>query len=1225
MATIKAEPTRLLPNLGNKKVKINNMCGTAKTPFAGPVSAQISFWGWRHTLLDELNGIAGARLQPDPTTENPELDLKMLYANIILAVLAIGVSAKQTVYLIRHGEKPADGGNGLTIQGQQRAQCLRTVFGASSQYDIGYIIAQKPKADGSRERPLLTVQPVATDLGLTVDTSCDRDDAGCVATLIASLDASKLKKNILICWEHKALSDIVAAMGSANPPTYPDTSFNLIWTDPKPYSSVTNTTSEACPGLDGLHRSNAVHRRRRRTTTTNAEPSSLFVDDHTENDGEAQLIARTLTDGETVVDDQTFDDDWGAFQNLPQSYQRNGQNIVQLLFRVSEDATRRNAYVHRGCACNSCGVVPIRGVRYRCSNCADYDLCEGCESQGLHTKTHIFYKIKVPGPSFGPKNIQPVWYAGDPDSVMRMLPKDITTKLSRETGFERPELDAYWEQWTFMANTDWREDPDDINLAMDRKTFERCLVPSGGYRHTSPSLIFDRMFAFYDTNKDDLIGFPEFLHGIGYRKKKDKWSRIFDGYDIDGDGYADRKDFLRMFRSYYVLFRQMHRDMLEGMEEQHMSCTEAHRLVTSRQPLSSAFGQDGRYPRAPNPRTGEGKTRQPNGDLEITDGKGVVHESSNDTGNREDVFRQEFMQLSQRHLDERRADRSRLTGGYWETITNPPQTEAQMAAVLQDTRGLREHARDFLQRRMNTNAHPSLMHNLDLTDDDDDEGSGDESEVASIAPAILSWLPPNSTATDEDAAAIDGPGTRLADVQASSRQAVIDHAIYRERAQREIYDRWKRRQFYTDEEEGAAPPEDWKEDDDVLANSAIAGESSKSQTRPSIHSRSSSKVRFAEDMDDFDTRSNPSTSSRSVPERWGGMEIPDAERDAGKEILYQVTQQAFNELLDPFFKEKEDLAVQAAENKAVREKYRALYMTPEFEKWALDREAEQSKKEETPRQRPERFSSQVNSWTSFPEVEVEDIRQRPLEELLAATGYHVDITDAESVNLSELERVLNSESQQGIGVQNPISSGEIYQDPDTRDDSIDLANLAAVALSHDSTRSPTEEILFTNPIIEQRHPSSSPNSSLHQSTPPESPTISTPSSYRDPTLPQFRPNTIPPRTPHFSRFEEDLPDVHGEASTSFTQETTPHPSIETSPDLPSLPETPLPRDSSNRVPRRYLYQLWRCDNAATEAEERGGWGRLDYDEFEAIVKKFVREGKGNQMDYLGSWIDLCIP
>lgn len=54
-------------------------------------------------------------------------------------------AAKPTVYLIRHGEKP-DSGNGLSAQGVQRAQCLRNVFGASSSYNIGHILAQTPQS-----------------------------------------------------------------------------------------------------------------------------------------------------------------------------------------------------------------------------------------------------------------------------------------------------------------------------------------------------------------------------------------------------------------------------------------------------------------------------------------------------------------------------------------------------------------------------------------------------------------------------------------------------------------------------------------------------------------------------------------------------------------------------------------------------------------------------------------------------------------------------------------------------------------------------------------------------------------------------------------------------------------------------------------------------------------------------------------------------------------------
>lgn len=162
----------------------------------------------------------------------------------LLTSLFAATAAANTVYLIRHGEKPADGGNGLTTQGQQRAQCLRTVFGASSSYNIGYIIAEQPKdswfpftlllhitsshgtdtnipSGGARTRPLMTVQPVATDLGLTVDTSCDRDDSDCVATLVSQYEGGK---NVLICWEHDNLSNIVQSLGDMNPPSYPDAS-----------------------------------------------------------------------------------------------------------------------------------------------------------------------------------------------------------------------------------------------------------------------------------------------------------------------------------------------------------------------------------------------------------------------------------------------------------------------------------------------------------------------------------------------------------------------------------------------------------------------------------------------------------------------------------------------------------------------------------------------------------------------------------------------------------------------------------------------------------------------------------------------------------------------------------------------------------------------------------------------------------------------------------------
>lgn len=145
------------------------------------------------------------------------------------------------------------------------------------------------------------------------------------------------------------------------------------------------------------------------------------------------------------------------------------------------------------------------------------------------------------------------------------------------------------------------------------------------------------MFAFYDINKDDLIEFFEFLHGLAYRKKQDKRKKIFEDYNINNNEYIDRRDFLRMFRSYYFLFRQMHRDVLESMNEQQMSSTNAHKLVSNRQPLFSAFENE-RYSLSPISNTSTGKTLRPNGELEIYNGKEVIIKSSDDTRNREDIF-----------------------------------------------------------------------------------------------------------------------------------------------------------------------------------------------------------------------------------------------------------------------------------------------------------------------------------------------------------------------------------------------------------------------------------------------------------------------------------------------------------------------------------------------------------------------------------------------------------
>jgi Ca2+-binding EF-hand superfamily protein len=909
-----------------------------------------------------------------------------------------------------------------------------------------------------------------------------------------------------------------------------------------------------------LHRSNAVRHRRRSLPDVvhshgrePSEASTTSVESHADENVDVNTV-RPLNDAETVADEHVLEDNWyddGNNQFGGGQHQRAGQNIVSLLFRVSEDNARRNAYVHRGCLCNGCGITPIRGIRYRCANCTDFDLCETCESQGLHTKTHIFYKIRVPVPRLGSRPLQPVWYPGDPENCLRLLPKHLMARLSKETGFERPELEALWEQWTFMANTEWREDPDELGLAMDRRTFERYLVPSGGYRHIAPNLLHDRMFAFYDDNNDDLIGFSEFLHATAYRKRKDRLRKVFKGYDIDDDGYISRRDCLRLFRAYYVVFKHMHRDILDGLDDQVMSSTEVEQLVTSRQPLSSLFGREGGFNQADTDRPMQGKVINLNtGDVHITDGAtSALTEDTPDTADRQSVLTSVF--TSQANVGESIympvLDNSRPAGErpsgieYLNGLLNPPTRINELPALLL---GETRDGDDFLLV-VNGGGQHSGNDGEQRAGDESPHGVGESGTSGSGGDGVGSGAGANESSDNGEAGSGQQAPPQLSYRVTSGRRS-------RANARRKLFDRWKRRQFYLDEEEGVLPPDDWSDDDDVLANLTSSADSKAAQPPLSSRSRSSSKVRFAEDTDDFDIRSNPSTSSRSIPERWGGMEIPDAERDVGKEIFYQVSQQAFNEILDTLFKSKEDLAVQAAETKELRDKYR-----PAFESINPDEEEE------------------TEASPASPSGNHKSPQDQSLQELLAASGYTVDPSSVSHTNA-------RAEGE-----------AEGNEDNETSDDD-------------DDSVPPT--LIPDDAEARQR---SSPEAEV----------------YRDPTMPQFRPDSV--SVSHGREAEHSQPQVPPTATALPKEEEKAQPSSSPTDSQKSIDSAAEAADnqngraSSKPISRSTLVNWKRLDLAEEEAKERGGWGRLSYEEFERIYK--AAESNGLRLDYLGTWIDFCIP
>ncbi|KAF4454164.1 hypothetical protein F53441_3299 [Fusarium austroafricanum] len=175
-------------------------------------------------------------------------------------------STKPTIFMIRHGEKPPkiDGKDqdGLSAQGQLRANDLRTVFGKESRYDIGFIMAEHPHHEG-RRRPYDTVKPLADELGFKIHDKVGRDDYD-----KAAKEALYFKGpgNVLLCWEHHSLEGIAkaigiqgyaAATGWTGEVVYPGDRFDLIWVVPAPYTEITEIRSEKVPGLDDSVHTNA--------------------------------------------------------------------------------------------------------------------------------------------------------------------------------------------------------------------------------------------------------------------------------------------------------------------------------------------------------------------------------------------------------------------------------------------------------------------------------------------------------------------------------------------------------------------------------------------------------------------------------------------------------------------------------------------------------------------------------------------------------------------------------------------------------------------------------------------------------------------------------------------------------------------------------------------------------------------------------------------------------
>ncbi|CAF1169129.1 unnamed protein product [Adineta steineri] len=79
--------------------------------------------------------------------------------------------------------------------------------------------------------------------------------------------------------------------------------------------------------------------------------------------------------------------------------QASRQQLLRVFVKFIDEGGAPLKYLppkHVGVICDGCNRSPIIGIRYKCLECFDYDLCESCADRQLIHSHHVMAKIRTP-------------------------------------------------------------------------------------------------------------------------------------------------------------------------------------------------------------------------------------------------------------------------------------------------------------------------------------------------------------------------------------------------------------------------------------------------------------------------------------------------------------------------------------------------------------------------------------------------------------------------------------------------------------------------------------------------------------------------------------------------------------------------------------------------------------------------------------------------------------
>lgn len=157
----------------------------------------------------------------------------------ILVLFSQSVLASETIVIMRHGEKPANGLGQLNCQGFNRALALPKVligkFGKPNYIfapDTHVQVHEDANHSYSYVRPLATIEPTAIQQGLPVNTPYGYTSDKDIANLL--LSAAYHDAVIFVAWEHyyavNIAQDIFNALNAKiYAPSWPDNDYDSLY------------------------------------------------------------------------------------------------------------------------------------------------------------------------------------------------------------------------------------------------------------------------------------------------------------------------------------------------------------------------------------------------------------------------------------------------------------------------------------------------------------------------------------------------------------------------------------------------------------------------------------------------------------------------------------------------------------------------------------------------------------------------------------------------------------------------------------------------------------------------------------------------------------------------------------------------------------------------------------------------------------------------------------